>query len=122
MGVCNLECILMVVSFVALWALHWTRWAVVAPAIVDEDGQPLLVWRYVIGVGAIVLVFVAWAALVSERLVSPWDAAAFLVGDVAAAGLATVLPRVLAMRHELAALEGDREARDAALEARQRDP
>jgi len=122
MGVFNIECILILVSFILLWAQHWTRWAVVLPAVVGEDGQPTLIWRYVLGVGGILLVFLLWAALLPARSVSPWRAAAFLVADVAAAGLGTILPRVLTMRHRVHVLEGDVEQRGQIIEARREGP
>ena len=118
MGVFDIELILVLVAFVVVWAQHWTRWAVVLPAVTGEDGQVTLLWRYVMGVGAILLVYVGWAALLPVRSVTPWRAAAFLAADVAGAAVGAVLPRVLAMQHQVRVLAGDVEQRGQALEAR----
>lgn len=121
MGVFGVEILLVFVAFWLEWGLHWTRWRSVAPAITGEDGMPTLLWRYVFGVGSILLVFVAWAALLPVRVITPWRAALFLTADVAAAALGTVLPRMLAKVHQVAILEEDVEDREQALEARKRD-
>ena len=121
MGVFNLECVLIGVAFILLWALHWTRWAIVAPAITGEDGMPRLLWRYTLGVGAILAIFLLWAALLPVRAISPWRAAAFLVADVGAAAVGTVLPRVFEVIHEAKVLQEDKADLGQALEARKRD-
>lgn len=116
MEVFKVECVLAVVAFVLLWGLHWTRWVMVIPALTGDDGELTLVWRYVVGVGGILLVFVAWAALVPVRTVSPWRAAAFLTADVVAAGLGTLLPRICRMRWLVTVLKEDKADREQALQ------
>ncbi len=83
--------------------------------------MPRLLWRYTMGVGAILGIFLLWAALLPARTISPWRAAGFLVADVGAAAAGTVLPRVFEVVHEAGALRADKEDLGQALEARKRD-
>lgn len=93
--------------FLALWGGHWTPWAVLN--LTDDTGHLHRLLAYGYGCGVIFVGFVLWALAQAQEMpiISIWSAVDFLARDMVAAGLGTVLPRVLRWIHEYRTLQED---------------
>ena len=91
-----------------LWGGHWMPWRV-APFLVNERGDLYRLFAYGYGCACIVVGFVLWAYAQAQDmpLVSVWAAVWFLIRDVMAAGVGTILPRIVKALLEYQALRGD---------------
>lgn len=105
------EGLILLVVFLLLLGGHWLPWRV-APGLVDARGDLKRVAAYVYGTLCIVAGFAAWCAMQAQlgmTVVCVWDALAWLVMDVIAAGAGTVTPRVFEWILESQATKGDLE-------------
>lgn len=103
--------LILFVVFLLLWGGHWLPWRIL-PALVDARGDLKRVPAYVYGVLCILAGFAAWCTMQAQSempVVYVWDAFAFLAMDATAAGVGTVMPRVLRWVLEGQAVKGDLE-------------
>ena len=110
--------LILLIVFLLLWGGHWLPWRV-APALVDVRGDLKRVPAYIYGVTCILIGFAAWCAMQAnsepgnctacEPMIYVWDSFAFLVMDVIAAGVGTVVPRIVRWALEAQARKGDLE-------------
>lgn len=101
--------LILLVTFLLLWGGHWLPWRVV-PALVDKRGDLKRVPSYMYGVLCILAGFAVWCAMRAQSempVVYVWDAFGFLAMDIVAAGIGTVLPRVMRWLLEEQAIRGD---------------
>lgn len=97
--------IILLVVFLLLWGGHWLPWRVI-PALVDARGDLKRVPAYVYGVSCLLIGLAAWCA-VRGPLVHVRDVLTWAVMEAGAAGLGTVLPRVMRWLLEEQAIRGD---------------
>jgi len=102
------------VVFLLLWGGHWMPWAVV-PGATDEKGQLHRVLAYGYGCVCILVGFALWV-ITSHALVSGWSAFLFLGKDMIAAGLGTMMPRMVRWIQEHRALQADVELYEQVVE------
>lgn len=100
--------LILLMVFLLLWGGHWLPWRVI-PALVDVRGDLKRVPAYVYGTLCILAGFAAWCAMQEVQLVPVWDALAWLVMDVIAAGAGTVAPRLMRWVLDMQATKGDLE-------------
>ncbi len=103
--------LILLLVFLLLWGGHWLPWRVL-PILVDARGDLKRVPSYIYGVLCILLGFAAWCAMQAQsgtQVVYVWDALGFLEMDTIAAGIGTVMPRVLRWILEGQAVKGDLE-------------
>ena len=99
------EGLILALVFLSLWGGHWMPWQVI-PFLVDDTGKLHRPLAYGYGCGCILVGFTLWAAW-NAPIVGVWQAVCFLCAVIAAAGMGTMLPRIVCWMWEFHRLRGD---------------
>ena len=101
-----MDTLILALVALGLWGGHWMRWSIF-PGFTDANGELHRPLAYAYGMLCVLAGVVVWIAFQSGTDVYKWDVVLFLSLDIVAAGIGTMLPRVIRWIQDYQALKGD---------------